>query len=257
MDEFEIDNPTFDEDDGQAGVVGRQDDDSDGAGDGAEDGGAAARREPDHQLNAAMKAARLQGASEAEKRLRKQFDEEISGMGVPNPYTGKPFKSYEEFRDYGRHYRAEQLNVPVEQLEQDDEDKRFIRSLRAENEKKAESEKKEREKREWLQNDVTVFVSKYPDIDPAKLEANAKFKKFAGSRLYNEPLAELYEAYKDFTSDTEAAAIARKASRDERSTGAGGTSSGTVLTAAEQKALDEWNARFPGEKMTAAEFKKR
>lgn len=264
MDEFELDNPTTDVDDGQDDVVVRPDDDLEDEGEGGEDTGAAARQAEEHQRNAAMKAARQSGEQEAEKRLKKQYDAMIAGMGVPNPYTGKPFGSFEEFQAYGKRYKQEQLkekaqkeNRPVEELEQEDEDKRFLKQLRAESAQKAESDKKAQERQEWLANDLAAFIAEYPDVDAGKLEANAKFKEFAGSRLYQEPLAKLYESFRKFTSDTEAAALAKKASKDERSTGAGGSSKDSVLTAAEQKELNEWNARFPNEKMTAAEFKKR
>jgi len=264
MDEFDLDNPTLEGDDGQDGAVGRQDDDLDNEGEGGEGAGAAARQEADHQHNAAMKAARHSGEVDAEKRLKKQYDDTIAGYGVPNPYTGKSFASFEEFLEYGKRYSQEQLKVkaqkanrPVEELEQDDEDKKFLKQLREKEAEKAESEKKAQEHQEWLGKDLSAFIAKYPDVDAGKLEANPKFKKFAGSRLYQEPLATLYEDFREFTNDTEAAALAKQASKDERSTGAGGSSRDSVLTAAEQKELNEWNARYPNEKMTAAEFKKR
>ena len=248
MDDFEFDNPNSYEDDGQPGAVAPEGDEK---GENPE----IAAPEDEHLTNAAMKAARLQGESAAEKRMKKQFDDEVAALGVINPYTEKPFKNFAEFKAYGKRVKAETMGKPVEAVEEDEENRAYLKKLR-EKEKETEQKNRDAEKqRQFIVSDGKAFQTKYPDIDIGKLEKNTKFQKFCGTRLYKEPLAELYEAFREFTSDTETEALAKKASKELRSTGAGGTAKDVALTSGEQSKLDAWNARYPDMRMSPQEWR--
>lgn len=235
------------EDGGQAGVVDQQE---------GEQKQAQSRAE-----NAAMKAARLQGSREAEDRIRKQFDREIAESGAVNPTTGKPFQSFKEFQEYGKKYQeelleeqAEKTGRPVEELREEAENRAYLTKKRKEDAAKKDETEKRNANRDRLVADAMNFQAKYPDVDIRKLEQNPKFRKFAGNRLYQEPLADLYADFVELVSDAQAVAAAKADSKASRGTG-GGTGGETItLTPAQQKALDEWNSNNPDMKMTAKEF---
>ena len=90
-------------------------------------------------------------------------------------------------------------------------------------------------------------------MDVAKLEQNAQFRKFCGSRFGREPLAELYESFVEITGAAASAGRAGAESRSRRSTGSGGSGS-EMLSAGQQAALKAWNDANPDMKMTAKEF---
>lgn len=199
--------------------------------------------------------------AETQTTLQKQYDEQISGLGIPNPYTGKPFVSFEEFRNYGEQFKREQLEAEakrkgksVAELEEEAENRSYLSRKRQEEKNQREALDALETKKAFVKADLSAFVKKFPAVDPAKLEQNPKFRKFAGKRLYQEPLSELYEDFVDLVSDTERAAVEKTASKAARSTG-GGQGGGTELLTASQRAeLEEWNRDNPGMKMTAKEF---
>lgn len=259
-------------DGGQEGVVGAsaQEDGKDGAaeseGEGAEkqESGVAGRnqtRSQTHEDNAAAKAARIKAEQETSERLRKQFDEDIAGLGVPNPFTGRPFKNFQEFKEYGMKFRAQQLEKkareqgrPVEELREEDENRSYIARKRQEEKTQKEAMEAREKQKQFLAADVRAFAGKYPDIDVAKLEGNQKFRKFCGNRIYKEPLAELYADFVELMSHAERAAVEKAAGKQSRGTGGGGGGGNAVLSPEQQRALDEWNREYPTLKMTAKEF---
>lgn len=209
------------------------------------------------QDNAAAKAARLR----AEQDLRRQYDETVAGLGIPNPYTGKPFQSFEEFKAYGEEYRKSQLTnrakqqgKTVEELLAEEEDRAFLRRKRQEEQALRQAREKQSQRQAFMMEDLQSFVEKHPEVDIAKLESNPKFLLFAGNRLYKEPLGTLYEGFTKLVSDTERAAVAKAAGKSARSTGSGQGGSGGALTPGQRAQLEEWNRENPNMKMTAKEF---
>lgn len=212
-----------------------------------------------HQDNAAAKAARIRAEQETEERLRKEYDESI--MGIPNPYTGKPFQSFKEFQEYGKKFRAEKLKKEaqrqgktVEELQEEEENRSYLSRKRREEKEQQQAMKALEERQAFLRSDLAKFVEKFPDVDPGKLEKNPKFQKFAKNRLYKEPLSELYADYLDIVSDAERAAIEKAASKNARGTGGGQSGGKDLLTPSQREALEEWNRDNPDMKMTAKEF---
>lgn len=246
-----LDNPV---DDGQGEVVDPQETEEAAA---REHESSAQSRED----NAAARAARIRAAQETEGRLRKQYDEDVAGLGVVNPYTGKPIRSFQEFKEYGVQFQRERLEAeaqrqgrPVDELVEEQENRAYVARKRQEEQEQKEAMKQLRERQEFMVADVAAFVEKYPDVDVAKLEQNPKFRKFAGKRLYREPLAELYGDFVELVSDTERAAVEKAAGKRDRSTGSGQGGGGTVLSPEQERELAEWNRSNPNMKMTAKEF---
>lgn len=252
---------------GQDGVVGHQEEDGieaqQGAGAGQESdfAGQARQREQSHQDNAAARAARIRAEQETTQRLQKQYDEQVAGMGIVNPYTGKPFRSFQDFLEYGEKFKADQLAAEakkqgktVEELREEQENKSWLARKRQEEQVQKQAMTALETRKAFVKADLDVFLEKYPGVDPGKLESNPKFRKFARNRLYKEPLSELYADFVDLVSDAERAAVEKAARRTDRSTGGGQGGGADGLTADQRAALEEWNRDNPGMKMSAKEF---
>lgn len=114
----------------------------------------------------------------------------------------------------------------------------------------------EKESPRFEEYDREVFRNKYPDIDLESLLRNESFLRFCGNRLWKMPLVRLYEDYTALLEEAGETERKKHSQEDKarRSTASGSHSGGDGLTAAEQKALDEWNKAFPQLKMTAKEF---
>ena len=231
--------------------------DPDGAG---QDGDQAEDARQTRKENAAIRAARLRARREAEAAAAQAADEEIANSGVLNPYTGKPFTSMAEFRAYGEKVRKAELTrkaqaagKSVDELSEDEANRKFLSELRKAEAKKAEAAASEKAKKDFLMQDALDFVERYPNVDISKLEQNRQFRQFCGSRFGREPLAQLYEDFLEIIGGAGNAAAAKAGSKAARSTGSG-TAGGAALTAAQKSALDAWNAEHPEMAMTAKEF---
>lgn len=248
--------------DGQARTVDEQEssenaEEAANADEGAETAEQSARQT--REENAAIRAARLQASREAKQAAERELAEEIVGAGIENPYTGKPFSSMKEFREYAAKIKeanlekeAERTGKSVSVLREEEENRKFLTSLR----KTAATGGEQKPQADFIREDLKAFLSVYPEMDAEKLEAlenNQQFRSFCGSRFGREPLADLYASYLGFVQNAESAAVAKAQSRSERSTG-GGSSGGATLTPTQQRSLDAWNRANPDMPMTAKEF---
>ena len=215
--------------------------------------------------NAAIRAARLKASKEAREAAMREADAEIAAAGIENPYTKKPFASMREFREYAAQVKrarmeeeADRTGRSVEVLEEEEANRKFISSLR-ERAQAQERDEPEQETESFVARDLRDFIEKYPEMqDPEKLEAlekNKSFRRFCGSRFGKEPLAELYESFQELVGESGAAAVAKAASKNDRSTG-GGSSGGVTLTPSQKKELEAWNRANPDMLMTEQEFSK-
>lgn len=257
-----IENPVDDGREGFVDLQGEEGKDGTGAGAGAKSIHGVAAREgqrtfQSHQDNAAARAARLR----TEQELRQQYDSAVASFGIPNPYTGKPFQSFEEFKAYGEQYRLSQQEAEakrqgktVEALREEEADRDFLRRMRQADDERTRQVRKQEDQAAFMTADLQRFMTEHPEVDVAKLEQNPKFLKFAGKRLYQEPLSELYDDFVELVSDTERSAVAKAAGKRDRSTGSGQGGSGVSLTPGQQADLDAWNRENPEMKMTAKEF---
>lgn len=140
------------------------------------------------------------------------------------------------------------------QRKEEEENKSWVAQKRREeaNQKQAMAYLQARNR--FLTADLERFVAAYPEVDPGKLEKNPQFKKFAGSRLYREPLAKLYGDFVELASDAQRSAVERAAGKAARSTGGGQAGGGDGLTPTQRAQLEEWNRDNPTMKMTVKEF---
>ena len=256
------------EDGGQVGIVDTTaQEDAGGAGEGAQqvagdaDPGQQKPQQQTHQDNAAARAARIRAEQETAERLQRQYDQQVAGMGIPNPYTGKPFKSFKEFQEYGDRFHREKLaetaqkqGKSVEELQEEEENRSFLARKRDEEKQQREALKALDEQKAFLRADLETFLGKYPGVDPAKLEQNPKFVKFAGKRLYKEPLAELYGDFVELVSDAERSAVEKAVGKASRGTGGAQGGGMEMLTPGQRAELSEWNRDNPTMTMTAKEF---
>lgn len=113
------------------------------------------------------------------------------------------------------------------------------------------------ERYRFIARNVGEFRAQFPDVDIVQLEASPAFQRFCGSRLYREPLTELYADYREVTEQLRQAETSRADDRRQRSTGSGAGNPGDGLTGAQQQELEAWNRAFPQMRMTAKEFLKR
>lgn len=257
---MEFENSVNDE---QLDTVGQQE-----TGDEASDKGEVAgsadqhRAQQDRRFNAAMRAARQRAEEETTRRMRQETDNEIAGMRIPNPQRpGSYFESLEEMRRYSgsirqadAQERAKKENRSVEEVLQDDEDKAYVRRKRAEDAKAEAAARRKKESEAFIAADVEDFMSRFPDVDIEKLDANKQFRRFAGSRYGKEHLADLYEDFIAISGEASAAAASRITDRADRSTGSGDGKTSGALTASQKRQLKEWNENNPDMRMTEAEF---
>ena len=218
--------------------------------------------------NAAYRAMRLRAQREASAAARAELDEELSGLGIPNPYNGnKPFASFQELKSYSEQFQrariaaeAKRTGRSIAELEEDAANRAFLSSLRREasarNTAAAQAAEQTDERMAYIRADVLDFVKAYPDMDEnglAALENNAQFRRFAGTRFGREPLAKLYGDYLALVGSAGTAAVAKASGRAAKSTGSG-TAAGAFLSPAQKEVLDRWNTEHPEMAMTAKEF---
>lgn len=214
--------------------------------------------------NAAMRAARLRGRQEAEAEIRAQYDAQIAQMGLADPYNeGRRLASFNDLQAYSQETRRRELAAEaqrtgrtVDELAEDEANRQFIRSMRAQAAQQAAMQQRQAEQKAFFERDVLDFVSKYPQFgvnEIAALEQNQQFRQFCGSRYGRESLATLYGDYQALVGSAGKAAVDREAQKAARSTGGGGKD-GVMLSPAQKTALDKWNAEHPEMAMTAKEF---
>lgn len=217
-------------------------------------------REDNARFQAARKAGEDAGFKRAQDRFRKAFAK--LGMTEDGGDAVDSLDGLEAYADRVRRKRlktaAEESGRTVEDLEEEEDAKEALRQQKREKAAQEKARAEEERHNEWVRQDAAAFVRSHPDVDLAKLDGNAKFRKFCGSRYGREPLSELYEDWQEFAGeDAVEKAVGKSAEKAERSTGAGSGGASEGLTAAQQRALDEWNREYPQMKMTAKEFLKR
>jgi len=236
------------------------------ADDAAEAEGAESSDNPDRDRqtredNRRYQAARHAGEQAGYERAREEFNRRISRAGMRDPDSGDLIADIDGLENYSKAFRQKQIQArakaegrSVAEVTAEEEDRDYIREARAEREAKKKQEAEDEKMQRWIAQDAAAFAEQYPDVDLAKLDENKAFRKFCGSRYGKEPLADLYTDWLDIAKEAQLSAVTRTTSKATRSTGAGGGSGSETLTAAQQRSLEEWNQRYPNQKMTAKEF---
>lgn len=131
-----------------------------------------------------------------EERLKK--DAYVKGMiealGGENPYTGEKIEDSSDVEEY----------LMMRDLEKQGKDPvaDFHKAVKQKAKDTATKAKEEQQRTQELQD----FATKYPNVKMSELLANERFVKFAGKRVGNEALSDIYADYLSFTSDIENAA---------------------------------------------------
>lgn len=215
--------------------------------------------------NARFQAARKAGESAGFRRAEERYQNALAKLGLSDPDCGGAIDSLDVLESYADKARAARLKKAaaesgrtVQDLEEEEDAKEVVRQKKRERDEKEKAEAEAKRRRDWVAQDAAAFLRENPEVDLAKLDANAKFRRFCGSRYGREPLSELYADWKELVGEEAAAkAVEKSAAKAERSTGAGGGGASAGLTAAQQRELDEWNREFPHLKMTAKDFLER
>ena len=211
--------------------------------------------------NRRYQAARHAGEQAGYQRAMDELNRRISRAGMRDPSTGETISDIDGLENYSKAFRRKQIEArakaegrSVAEVTAEEEDRDYIREARAEREAKRKQEAEDEQLQRWIAADAAAFAEQYPDVDLGKLDENRAFRRFCGSRYGKEPLAELYTDWLDIAKEAQLSAVTKTESKAARSTGAGGGSGSETLTAAQQRALDEWNRNYPQMKMTAKEF---
>ena len=214
-----------------------------------------------HEDNRRYQAARRAGEQSGYQKARQEYNERIARIGMRDPSSGETIGDIDGLENYSKSIRRQRIQERAQaegrdaaEIEEEENDRDFVREQRARARRQEAEEAENQRQIAWIAQDAQAFTEAYPDVDLAKLDSDKAFRRFCGSRYGKEPLAELYEDYVEIAGEQRAAALAKAGSKAQRETGTGGGSGGATLTAAQQKALDEWNRENPRMKMTAKEF---
>ncbi len=236
-------------------VIPQGDDAAEQGSEGGQSSGDADRSQQSHEENKKSQAARRAGEQAGYERAMREANDRIARGRMRDPNTGEEIDSLDKLDAYTKAVRTNRIQSrakaegkSVAQVTEEEDTRDWI----AEQRRRAKAE--EADPKSFIQKDLQNFQARHPEADVAKLDSNAAFRKFCGSRYGREPLADLYEDYLEIAGEREAAALARAESKTSRATGSGGGSGSETLTASQQRALDEWNRNYPQMKMTAKEF---
>lgn len=117
----------------------------------------------------------------------------LDAVGKTNPYTGEEIKDDLDVQEF----------LTMRDIEKRGGDP--VGDYRKEvKEKGREKSSKDTDPAERKNDDLTKFMQAYPDIDVNKLLNDARFGQFAGKRIANEGLKDIYDDYLAFTSKFDA-----------------------------------------------------
>jgi hypothetical protein len=151
-----------------------------------------------------------------EERLKK--DAYVKGMiealGGENPYTGEKIEDSSDVEEY----------LMMRDLEKQGKDPvaDFHKAVKQKAKDTATKAKEEQQRTQELQD----FATKYPNVKMSELLANERFVKFAGKRVGNEALSDIYADYLSFTSDIENAAEEKQRAKSARKKASPGSLTG-------------------------------
>lgn len=151
-----------------------------------------------------------------EERLKK--DAYVKGMiealGGENPYTGEKIEDSSDVEEY----------LMMRDLEKQGKDPvaDFHKAVKQKAKATATKAKEEEQRTQELQD----FATKYPNVKMSELLANERFVKFAGKRVGNEALSDIYADYLSFTSDIENAAEEKQRAKSAKKKASPGSLTG-------------------------------
>jgi hypothetical protein len=121
----------------------------------------------------------------AQEKAREQAIIEI--LNGKNPYTNEEIKDKADIDEY----------LVMKEIEKNGGDPLADYSKykkQKERERQAETEKQEKQK-QWYADDSKDFATKHPDVNLQNLIKDENFQRYAGGKVGNVPLSQIYEGY--------------------------------------------------------------
>lgn len=151
-----------------------------------------------------MQAEKRREREAKEEAIRKRIEQEsyrkgiVDAVGGVNPYTNEEIKDEADIDEY----------LLMRKLEKEGKDPIEDYASAVKGERRAKQQEAEAEKNRKAE--VQEFAERYPNVDITALLQDHRFGKFAGKRVQNESLANVYADYLEFTQGEEAV-VERKA----------------------------------------------
>lgn len=145
-----------------------------------------------------MQAEKRREREAKEEAIRKKIEQEsyrkgiVDAVGGVNPYTNEEIKDEADIDEY----------LLMRKLEKEGKDPIEDYASAVKGEKRAKAQEAEAEKNRKAE--VAEFAQRFPNVDMTALLQDPRFGKFAGKRVQNETLANVYADYLEFTQGEEA-----------------------------------------------------
>ena len=145
-----------------------------------------------------MQAEKRREREAKEEAIRKKIEQEsyrkgiVDAVGGVNPYTNEEIKDEADIDEY----------LLMRKLEKEGKDPIDDYASAVKGEKRAKAQEAEAEKNRKAE--VAEFAQRFPNVDMTALLQDPRFGKFAGKRVQNETLANVYADYLEFTQGEEA-----------------------------------------------------
>lgn len=140
--------------------------------------------------------ARRRREAERQRELREvRLKAVIETLGGKNPYTGEDITDEADVQEY---FTMRDISARGGDPLSD-----FASQRKREEKARLEHEKKAEKEAEWYREDKEKFSEKYPDVSVSDLSQDETFINFAGGKIGNVPLVEIYEEYQKLTAALE------------------------------------------------------
>jgi hypothetical protein len=145
-----------------------------------------------------MQAEKRREREAKEEAIRKRIEQEsyrkgiVDAVGGVNPYTNEEIKDEADIDEY----------LLMRKLEKEGKDPISDYASAVKGERRAKAQEAEAEKNRKAE--VAEFAQRFPNVDMTALLQDPRFGKFAGKRVQNETLANVYADYLEFTQGEEA-----------------------------------------------------
>lgn len=147
-----------------------------------------------------FQAEKRKQREEKERAIRKRIEEEaykkgiVEAVGGVNPYTGEEMKDSADIEEF----------LTMREIERSGKDP--VSDYRQSVKDKERAKAKEGEEREKRVSELKNFEKAFPEVKLNTLFSDPRFCKFAGKRIDNESLTDVYSDYLSFTAEVDGAA---------------------------------------------------
>lgn len=202
--------------------------------------------------NAKYAAAR-RASEKKEQDTRRRLDTFLQANG---------YSSYEDFinsnglsaeEEQGLREEARKMGYDADAYVETHIDEKYVKTLRKKDEATRLKEEVEKARRDRIQSDLESFTKNYPTVNVTELVKDPNFAKFAKGKTETQSLLEIYNDYVDLFGAIRQKSAEKIVSKQQRSTGSGG-SSNVTLSARQRTIMNDWNKRYPSMPMKPEDF---